>query len=99
MKRPVNGFLAKLGYRVAQYSPLLFHGEALNDLYKHAPWIKLWLELTDALRAIISSLLYFSKAQLGQDLFACIQSRTNSDPRPPYFVDIGASDSVRFSNT
>ena len=40
MKRPVNGFLAKLGYRVAQDSPLLFHGQALNDLYKHAHWIK-----------------------------------------------------------
>jgi FkbM family methyltransferase len=99
MMHPVNRFLAKLGYRVVQDSPLLFHGQALNDLYSQAPWIKYWIELTDDQRAIIGPLLCFSKAQLGQDLFAFIESRKNSEPRTPYFVDIGASDGVRFSNT
>lgn len=47
----------------------------------------------------MSPLLWASKAQLGQDLFALIESRSNPESRTPFFVDIGASDGVRFSNT
>lgn len=99
MKRPINDLLSKLGYRVVQDSPLLFHGQELNELYRQAPWIKYWLELSEDDRKAVSPLLWASKAQLDQDLFAWIESRRNPEPRTPFFVDIGASDGVRFSNS
>lgn len=99
MKRSVNSLLSKFGYRLVQDSPLLFHGQELNELYQQAPWIKYWLELSDDDRKIVSSLIWASKAQLGQDLFAWIESRRVQRSEPCFFVDIGASDGVRFSNS
>jgi len=99
MKQSINVLLSKLGYRVVQDSPLLFHGQALNNLYKQAPWINYWLELSHHQRNIVSPFLCSSQAQLGQDLFAYVEMLSNSESRTPFFVDIGASDGVRFSNS
>lgn len=99
MKQQLNALVSKLGYRVVQDSPLLFHGQELNELYRQAPWIKYWLELSESERKVVSPLLWASKAQLGQDLFAWIESSRNPQSRTPFFVDIGASDGVRFSNS
>jgi FkbM family methyltransferase len=99
MKQSINGLLSKLGYRVVQDSPLLFHGESLNTLFKQAPWIKYWLELSHDQRSIVSPFLCSSQAQLGQDLFAYVEMLSSSEPRIPFFVDIGASDGIRFSNS
>lgn len=65
MKQPINTLLSKFGYRVVQDSPLLFHGQKLNELYRQAPWIKYWLELSEDDRITLSPLLWASKAQLG----------------------------------
>ena len=31
MKQSINRLLSKLGYRVVQYFPLLYHGQELNE--------------------------------------------------------------------
>jgi len=99
MKQFLNSLLGTTGYRVAKDSPLLFHGQDLNRLYIKAPWIRYWIELKDAEREQISPFLWASKAQLGQDLFAFNQSQKRDNSLRHYFVDIGASDGIRFSNT
>ena len=99
MKRFINNALSKLGYKVVQDSPLLFHGQELNRLYREAPWIKYWLELDQQQRQQISPFLWKSKAQLGQDLFAMVSALHKVSGPSGYFVDIGASDGVRYSNS
>jgi FkbM family methyltransferase len=53
-------------------------------------------ELPQEARELIAPLLPYSKAQLGQDLFAAAFTHTNS---PKYFVEFGATDGMRLSNT
>lgn len=99
MKHLINGAFSRLGYRIVQDSPLLFHGQELNRLYREAPWIKYWLELDQQQRQQISPFLWESKAQLGQDLFAMVSALKKGSGCSGYFVDIGASDGVRYSNS
>ena len=99
MKQLINEAFSRFGYRVVQDSPLLFHGQDLNHLYREAPWIKYWLELDQQQRQEVSPFLWEAKAQLGQDLFAIIASSNKKNDRPGYFVDIGASDGIRYSNS
>lgn len=99
MKAIINSLLSRVGYRVVRDSPLLFSGQDLNLLYREAPWIRYWLELSESQRQAISPLLWEAKAQLGQDLFAILTASARGRRTKGYFVDIGASDGVRFSNS
>jgi FkbM family methyltransferase len=99
LKSLVKNAFAKAGYTLSQNSPLLFKGEELTKLYETAPWIRVWMNLSPEQRDIVLPYLNHSKSQLGQDIFALAHTLRNRQTKHGFFVEIGASDGVRFSNT
>ena len=91
--------LNRAGYVICKNSPLLLNGQELKLLYEAAPWIKVWMNLTKQKRDIVLPFLALSKSQLGQDIFALSEILAASRPNRGFFVEIGASDGLRFSNT
>jgi FkbM family methyltransferase len=99
-KKKIKSILKKFGIHVSQYSPLQFEGNELNRLYASAPWIRLWLSLSVEDQELIMPFLTKSRSQLGQDLFALYVNRKRKDiDRRPYFIEVGASDGITFSNS
>ena len=89
LKRAINKALRAAGKQLATTEQLNFYRNLDNAsiLYSELPRDK---------RELIAAYLPYSKAQLAQDLFALAFAESTS---PRFFVEFGATDGVKLSNT
>jgi len=99
LKRLINRALSPLGLAIVNRKKFLI----LEDLFRdnhllESPAMLLLYKLTCTERSAISSYFFDSHSQLSQDLFVISCSILDSS-WPKFFVEFGATDGVRLSNT
>ncbi len=86
MKRQISQILKSLGYAISRIKP-----------ERRIPsFSDLWMEASDEARELMAPFLASSKSQYAQDLFVVKQTRAMTGG---FFVEFGATDGVRLSNT
>jgi FkbM family methyltransferase len=86
MKSIIRKLLANYGYTIARVTPPK----------PTLTFTGLWLAIDDPSRDVIAPYLAASKSQYAQDLFVVAQT---SGKKSGFFVEFGATDGVRWSNT
>ena len=86
MKKMIHGFLKIFGYSIVK----------LENPKPNIHFAALWNKISDDQKATISPYLVFSKSQYAQDLFVINEL---SDKKNGYFVEFGATDGIRWSNS
>lgn len=90
MKSILQFLVNKFGYTIIKRSRYL-------ELVNAPSFIKLWNNLDNSEKEWIAPYLHRSKSQYSQDLF--VISQLNKRAIPNYFVEFGATDGLKFSNT
>jgi FkbM family methyltransferase len=100
LKSLLNSFLGKFDLMVVGKNDQVRLKQALRyrkKIMSQIPWSRYWAALPQKEREFIAPYIAHSRAQLGQDLFALIETRGGSNRK--FFVEFGAADGVLLSNT